>query len=145
MAHYSVDPQSYVKAIPLRENLELCRFRLTTERFDAICNELRSMAARGTTSGAPGAVSVPVVLRTWRAVRRRGEDGGGTELRERSGPWSVVWSARSRRRSFLARPRHAVADAALVEYPGRARRVVAELGADLLDEGAHAFGVGGFA
>ena len=43
------------------------------------------------------------------------------------------------------RPCHAVSHAALVEYPGRARRVVAELGADLLDEGAHAFGVGGFA
>ena len=36
---------------------------------------------------------------------------------------------------------HAVADAAHVEDPGRVRRVVAELLAELLDEGAHDLGV----
>ena len=40
---------------------------------------------------------------------------------------------------------HAVSDAALVEDPDGVGRVVTELGADLLDEGAHALGVGGLA
>ena len=40
-----------------------------------------------------------------------------------------------------ARPGHAVADAAHVEDPGRVRRVVAELLAELFHEGAHDLGV----
>ena len=43
MALYSVDSQRYVDTIPHPENFELWRARLTSEQFDAICRELRSM------------------------------------------------------------------------------------------------------
>ena len=43
MALYSANSQRYVDTIPHCGNFELRRSRLTSEQFDAICNELRGM------------------------------------------------------------------------------------------------------
>ena len=70
--------------------------------------------------------------------------GGAAEAGRAQAVRGRCAGGRGCRRSGLARgarPGHAVADAAHVEDPGRVRRVVAELLAELLDEGAHDLGV----
>ncbi len=74
-------------------------------------------------------------------VPTRCRDSGRTELQRRYGPRRI---ARHYRSAFVGFG-HSVSDAALVGDPSGAGRIVAELGHDLLDEGAQAIGVGGLA